>query len=236
MNKNPVLSVIVANYNSGDYIRDCLESIISQTYQDFEIVVCDDGSRDRSLEIIKEYEKEYPGILRVIYQVINSGPAYTRDQAINQARGEYITTLDSDDYYCCPEKLEREMDLVKYSKIDKNKDVIAFSNILFVREDKSLIGSPGSPARIKEGMILDKIISRNCMIPRDFIMKRSSYFETGGYDSTIPIYEDWDLKIRLAAKHEFYYTGINGTAYRRHGAGLSSAPFPLHVKWLKRIF
>jgi hypothetical protein len=67
-------------------------------------------------------------------------------------------------------------------------------------------------------------------------MKKDCYFEVDGYDCRFPIYEDWDLKIRLAQKFEFYYTRINGTAYRRHGKGLSSLPIQEHVKWLKKIF
>ena len=58
----------------------------------------------------------------------------------------------------------------------------------------------------------------------------------GGYDIAILIYEDWDLNIRLAAQYPFYYSGVNGTAYIRHGNGLSSLPVSEHEKWLKFIF
>ncbi len=90
--------------------------------------------------------------------------------------------------------------------------------------------------KIKEGHIFSEIISRDCFIPRDFIFNKKNYFETGGYDFRFPIYEDWDLKIRLSHKREFYFSGINGIAYRRHGEGLSSKPSGVHKKWLKRVF
>jgi glycosyltransferase involved in cell wall biosynthesis len=236
MKSGPLISVIVANYNNGNYIRDCLDSILNQTYKDIEIIVADDCSTDNSQEIVKEYEKKYPGVIKCIFSPINIGVARTRHEAILQARGEYITTLDSDDYYCNLEKLEKEMGLVLYFKEKKSRDIIAFSNIVLVREDKTIICKQGDTEPIKEGIILDEIITRACMIPRDFVMRKTAYHEIAGYDLSIPIYEDWDLKTRLAAKYEFYYSGISGTAYRRHGAGLSSVPIPIHIKWLKKIF
>lgn len=230
------LAVIVANYNNGKYIRECLESIVNQTYQDLEIVVSDDCSSDDSPEIIKKFEKKFPDLVKGIFSPFNRGVALNRHEAICSAKAEYITTLDSDDYYCDLRKLENEMALVTSYKKKFNKDIIAFSNIVFIREDKTLMYVWGNQENIKEGMIFDSIMSRSGMIPRDFIMKKDCYFEVGGYDHRFPVYEDWDLKIRLAQKYEFYYTGINGTAYRRHGKGLSSLPRPEHVQWLEIIF
>lgn len=232
----PALSVIVANYNNEKYIRDCLDSILSQTYKDLEIVVCDDCSSDSSLAILNEYQKQYPSIIKVIANASNQGVTQTRHLAILQARGEYLTTLDSDDYYYEPQKLEREMKLVFTYKKYTGKDIIGFSKIIPVKEDKTLIASCGDSNNIKEGRIINEIISRSCMIPRDFIMKKDIYFEVGGFDTDISIFEDWDLKIRLASKCDFYYSKVDGTAYRRHGAGLSSVPVAEHMKWIQKVF
>lgn len=230
------LSVIVANYNNALYIRECLDSILTQTYTDFEIIVSDDGSTDGSPDIVREYETKYPGIVKGIFNPVNRGVAQNRHEAILQAKTEYVTTLDSDDYYYEPRKLEKEMELVCHYKKEKGKDIMAFSNIILVKGDKTLVTAWGNPGNIKEGQVLYEIISRTCMIPRDFIMKWEAYFEVDGYDYRFPIYEDWDLKIRLAAKYEFYCTGINGTAYRRHGTGLSAVPVSENIKWLKKVF
>ncbi len=234
--RTPLLSLIVANYNKESYIRDCLDSILDQTYKNLEIIVSDDGSTDQSLAIIEEYGKKYPGIIKAYFTPRKRGVAHTRHEAILRAVGEYITTLDSDDYYYEPRKLEKEMELIFHYKEQTGKDIIAFSNIVLVKGDKTLISVWGNPGNIKEGKVLDEIITRNCMIPRDFVMKREAYFAVGGYDSRFPIYEDWDLKIRLAQKYEYYYTGIHGTAYRRHGTGLSAVPFKHNLHWLKRVF
>ena len=231
-----MLSVIVANCNNEPYIRECLDSILQQTFKNLEIIVTDDCSRDDSPRIIREYEKKYPGIVKGIFSPVNRGVAQNRHEAILQAKNKYITTLDSDDYYYDAQKLEKEMALISYYKKEKDKDIMAFSNILMVNADKTLIKVWGNPGNIKEGKVFYEIITRACMIPRDFIMKREAYFEAGGYDKRFAIYEDWDLKIRLAKKYEFYYTGINGIGYRKHGTGLSALPISQNIKWLKKVF
>ena len=73
-------------------------------------------------------------------------------------------------------------------------------------------------------MDLEDIIARDCMIPGDFIVNKKFYYSVGDYDTDIALYEDWDLKIRLAATQQYYYSWIVGIGYRRHGEGLSAAP------------
>ncbi len=231
---SPLLSVIVANYNNESYIRECLESIMSQTYKDLEIIVSDDCSTDNSPGIIREYEKNYPGIVRRIFSSENRGVARTRHEAILKAKGEYITTLDSDDCYDNPQKLEREMNLIQHYK-KQGKNIIAFSNIVLVNKDKRPIRVENNDKNIKEGNIFIDMISRTCMIPRDFVMIKSAYFCVGGYDFSLRTHEDWDLKIRLSKRFEFYYTGCSGTAYRRHRDGLSSLPYVQRTNNLWRV-
>jgi len=236
MNHKPLLSVIIANYNNEQFIRKCLDSVLGQSYKDIEIVVADDCSTDNSNDIIREYEKKYTGMIRTVSLPANRGPAYARHEAILNAKGDYITTLDSDDYYYDSQKLEKEMELIEYYGEKENKDIIAFSNVIFVDRKRQVIGPQWKAESIREGMILNDIITRSCMIPRDFIMKKSAYFDIGGYDLSFETHEDWDLKIRLAAKYQYFYTGINGTAYRRNGAGLSSTPHCFRSRNLLKVF
>jgi glycosyltransferase involved in cell wall biosynthesis len=232
----PLLSVIVANYNNDPYIRECLDSILNQTYKHLEIIVFDDCSTDGSPQIIREYEKKYPGVVKGIFSTVNQGVARTRHEAILQASGDYITTLDSDDYYYNSQKLEKEMELIFHYKKTKGKDIIAFSNIVLVNKDKSTIRVESNDKNIKEGNIFIVMISRTCMIPRDFVTIKSAYFRVGGYDFSLRTHEDWDLKIRLSKRFEFYYTGCSGTAYRRHRDGLSSLPYVQRTNNFWRVF
>ena len=236
MTDKPLLSIIVASYNNEHYIRDCFDSILEQSYPNLEIIVVDDCSTDNSAAIINEYVAGHPGVVKGFFNSSNRGVAFTRHRAMQEAGGDYITTLDSDDYYYSKQKLEKEMALALEQKQTAEKEVIAFSNIALVKPDKTLIQFWDQISPIKEGHIFEEIIGRSCMIPRDFVMNKELYFAVGGYDCSLPIFEDWDLKIRLSHHYEFKYTGIPGTAYRRHGTGLSSRPQEEIILWLNTVF
>jgi glycosyltransferase involved in cell wall biosynthesis len=232
----PLLSVIVPNYNNSAWIRDCLNSILEQTYKNLEIIVADDCSTDDSPYILSKYETNYPNIVRCIYHNKNSGVSYNRHSGILLSKGEYITTIDSDDYYYDSRKIEKEMKLILKYKKKRNKDICSFSNAVLVKEDKTFIAVRGTPETLKEGNLLSKFLMRSCEIPINYICLKSAYFLVGGYDFRLKTHEDWDLKIRLSDKFEFYYTGISGTAYRTHNKGLSSTSHKLRTKNLIRVF
>jgi glycosyltransferase involved in cell wall biosynthesis len=231
-----LLSVIVPVFNSADFLPACLESILGQTYKDLEVIAADDHSADDSRAIIEEYEGRHPRIIKGIFNSSNKGVASTRHAAMLAARGEYVTTLDSDDCYFDSGKLEAELGLVRKFREKAHKDVLAFSKVARVNEEGVLLLERGAPEGIREGDLFDCILTRRCEIPRDFVMRRALYFQVGGFDQALKMYEDWDLKLRLARLYEFVYTGIYGTAYRRHAGGLSSVPLPEHIRWLKKVF
>lgn len=102
------LSIIVAVYNAEAYISRCVESLLDQDVENYEIILINDGSKDKSLEIIKKYEAENPALIRVINKE-NTGVADTRNVGLKQARGTYVTYVDSDDFVvkdCYKEILE----------------------------------------------------------------------------------------------------------------------------------
>lgn len=235
MSPEPLLSVIVANYNNERYVAECLESVLAQTYANLEVVVYDDASGDGSPALVERFARRLPERVRLMRSTANRGVAAARHQAILAARGEYLTTLDSDDYYGNPRKLENELTLVRACAEREGREILAFSNVLLAREGEAPIPW-GSPETIVQGMIGECILGRSCFIPRDFVMARRAYFRAGGYDPRFPIYEDWDLKIRLAMTHEFRYTGEAGSVYRRHGRGLSARPFAQHLPTLRAVF
>lgn len=92
-----MISVIIPVYNVEKFIRQCLDSILSQTYKNYEVILIDDKSKDNSLDIIKEYEKKYSNFF-VIENEKNSGPGASRNKGIDASKGEYIMFVDSDDY------------------------------------------------------------------------------------------------------------------------------------------
>ena len=122
-----LVSVITPVYNCERYIERCINSLLNQTCKEIEIIMIDDGSRDNSAEIIKDYQKKYENI-RYIYQE-NSGPGVARNRAIRQAVGKYILFVDSDDYVSedyieelveTAEKNESELVITGYTLVYEN--------------------------------------------------------------------------------------------------------------------
>lgn len=222
MTKGKLVSVIVPNYNKGIYLEQCLNSVLAQTYDNIEIVAVDDCSTDESLKILKKFEQKYSNI-KVFVNEKNSGVTRTRINAISKAAGEYITTLDSDDYYIYNMKIEKEMELVEKFKEEHNRDIISFSNYHFVDIDGGFKIDYAKSYEVLTGNILEVYFYKKKFCPRDFLMSKQQYYSVGGYDERFPIYEDIDLDIRLASKYEFHYTGCMGTAYRDTKKGLAAS-------------
>lgn len=123
-----LVSVIIPVYNSLPFLKDSIESIIAQTYQEWELIIVDDGSTDGSVELIKQYA-ERDSRIRLILLGENKGAAIARNRGIQEARGRYIAFNDSDDMWK-PHKLERQLRFMKetgalfsftaFDKIDEN--------------------------------------------------------------------------------------------------------------------
>lgn len=124
MENNPKVSVIMPIYNSAEFLREGLDSILNQTLTDIEIVCVDDGSKDNSLEILREYEKKDSRV-RVVEQE-NQGAGAARNHGMSYARGEYLSFLDSDDFF------ERDMLKDAYDAAHADEaDVCVFDADLF---------------------------------------------------------------------------------------------------------
>lgn len=125
----PKISVIVPVYNSSEFLRTCLDSLVSQTLKDLEIIVIDDCSTDNSLSILNEYAQKYPQI-RVFHNQQNLGQGATRNRGIKLSTGEYIGFVDSDDYIN-PRMFE---DMYRETIIHNQPDIVT-TGIVFVKND-----------------------------------------------------------------------------------------------------
>ena len=92
---NDLVSVIVPIYNVEQYLKECIESIINQTYKNLEILLIDDGSTDKSLKICKDFKDKDPRVK--VFHNSNYGPSYSRNFGIDKSKGEWISFVDSDD-------------------------------------------------------------------------------------------------------------------------------------------
>lgn len=133
------VSVIVPVYNSEKYLRDCLDSLVNQTLKDIEIIVVDDASTDKSMEIIMEYKNKYPSMIKVFQNEQNKGQGASRNVGISLATGEYIGFLDSDDYVAPTMFEEMYIATKKYA----NPDIVS-TRLTFVK-DNGFLGKTFEP-------------------------------------------------------------------------------------------
>lgn len=231
----PLLSVIIPNYNKSIYLKECLEKVINQTYRPLEVVIVDDCSTDNSRDIINDFSKKYVWI-KGIFLNKNGGVSYARNIGVKNASGDYITFLDSDDYYVNVKKLELEMDLLLTERQKDKKYKVVFSNLIAVDRVSNTLWKYHTRSFFK-GRTLKKIIleRRNIQLPRDFCIERKCHEKIGGFDEKSDLYEDTDYLIRLAEIADFCCTNELGTAYRITGSGLSSVSQRKHKKAISQL-
>ena len=145
----PKISVIVPAYNAEKYIEKCLDSVLAQTFEDYEIVIVNDGSKDGTLDVLNRYKSEYPERITVISQE-NSGPGTTRNNAIKAATGDYLIFLDSDDY------IKPDMLAILYDKAQSGGFDVVASNVDAIYPDKTICISSGVNGDFKTLTLRDK--------------------------------------------------------------------------------
>jgi len=124
-------SIIVPVYNVEDYLKQCLDSIIGQTYTNFEIIIVNDGSKDNSQQIIDEYEQKYPSLIKA-FKKENGGLSDARNFGVEKVVGDYILFVDSDDY------INKEL-LEKLNEVivrDKEPEIISFDAQVIHKDKK----------------------------------------------------------------------------------------------------
>lgn len=115
MNNNPIVSVVMPVYNAEKYLDEAIESILNQTYKDFEFIIINDGSTDKSLEIIEKYKNQDERIVLISRE--NRGLIASLNEGIEKAKGKYIARMDADDI-SLPERFEKQLELMEKENID----------------------------------------------------------------------------------------------------------------------
>lgn len=168
----PKVSVIVPVYNVEKYLKKCLDSLINQTIQDIEIIVVNDGSKDNSEEIIKEYEKNNPE--KIVYlKKENGGLSDARNYGIPYAKGEYIAFLDSDDY------VELDMYEKMYELAKKENSDMVECDFYWEYPNKTKIDIGIIYSNQKEMLQKARVVAWNKLIKRSIIEESKVQFPKG---------------------------------------------------------
>lgn len=175
---NPEISIILCTYNRAKYLNDCIDSVINQTFQDWELLVVDDGSNDNTFEILNPYLEKYRNIRYFKHQ--NRKQALSKNVGIMAAFGKYITFLDSDDIYK-RNHLESRLTYMRY-----NPDLDLIEGGVFMEEEFFVV----------DYFQQDKTINvRECVQGATFFGKRQVFFELNGFNQ-ISYGEDTDFWYR----------------------------------------
>jgi len=215
--EQPLVSVIVPCYNHEHYIRQCVLSILNQTYTNIQLIVIDDGSSDNSYGILKELAEEYGFFVE---QQQNMGLSATLNKGINRyAKGKYVACVASDDYWQ-ENKVAKQV-----AVLEKNPDMaFLFSRTLVVDNDG--VTKAEIPAQKHISCTFDALLQGSFIPALTVLMRRDVFLETGGYDESSYI-EDWDMWLRIADKHKFGFIDEHLAYYRLHGANMSSRAFKM---------
>lgn len=205
----PLITVYVTNYNYGRFINACIESLLSQTCQDFEVLIIDDGSTDDSKEKIETY-RDIPKI-SIIYQQ-NKGLNITNNIAMRAAKGKYIMRLDADDFL---EPTALELMSAKLEQDDKLG--LVFPDYFYVDRDGNRIGEEKRHNFDENVSLYDQPAHGACtMIRLEYLRK------LGGYNESFTCQDGYDLWIKFITHYPVSNIRIPLFSYRQHGNNLTS--------------
>ncbi|MBI1195414.1 MAG: glycosyltransferase [Gammaproteobacteria bacterium] len=229
------ISIFVTSYNQCDYLREAIDSVLTQTLMPSQIIVVDDASSDDSQDLIADYNRHYPELFSPIYHRSNMGVAQARIDALKAVTGDYVTYVDGDDWLL-PEKLEREAAALQ----EHPEARIAFSNNEYWTEDgRSMIYRWINGEIVPQGDVFCATFARE--FPRRSLFRMElvhydSWRKIGFHDPSLGLYEDFDMRIRLTQKLKVVFVDQVLSRIRTHKKGLSSRGLEKHITALDHVF
>jgi len=183
----PRISVVIPTYNSASSLREAIESVLRQTYADFEIVVIDDGSTDDTGCVVRSFGD------RVCYwRQDNRGVSAARNHGIKKSRGQYVAFLDSDDLWL-PGKLAEQIPL-----LDRDPEIgLVYSDWTVVSEQIVLEPSYLSKLPAASGHVFDELVQSGFILTSGTVVRRRCLEDVGDFDETLSIAQDYDLWLRI---------------------------------------
>lgn len=210
--KNKFVSVIMSVFNDELFIGEAIESILSQTMQNFEFLITDDSSQDRSAEIIQSYAKQDKRI-RFFPQIRNRGLTKNLNFLLSKTTTELIARMDADDI-SHPNRLE-----LQYDFITKNNFDIIWTNCTYIDEHGDFICNRYQPS---VRTVLHTLRIKNCIIHPSVMFRKEALIKTSFYNENFKAGQDLDLWIRLKAENaKFGYLNIPLINYRIRAKGIT---------------
>jgi len=191
MNKKATASVIIPTYNRAHLVGRAIQSVLNQTYQDFELIIVDDASTDNTEDVIKEFQQKDNRIIYLKHDQ-NKGGSAARNTGIKISKGKYIAFLDSDDEWF-PEKLEKQMNYIQSSNY-------GFMYCNMIINDKTNNTKKNLKIDFKDDIFIDLLKNGSGICTSALLVKQSLLEKVGGFDESLPSYQDYDFLLRLSQK------------------------------------
>ncbi|MDD5005988.1 MAG: glycosyltransferase [Candidatus Omnitrophica bacterium] len=212
-NAQPVFSIIIPAYNQGWLLKKALESVLRQEFDNYEVIIIDDGSTDNTREIVNSFQDVR---IKYYYQN-NSRLAIARNTGIKHAKGKYVAFLDADDIWYS-EKLKKCYEIIMKNP---DKDLICHNEIMkdiSGRIIRNLFYGP-----YETGMFRRLLFKGNCLSPSATVVKKDVLVDVGMFRENPEFFsvEDYDLWLRLSKEYKFYFIPEILGEYIIHGKNMS---------------
>jgi len=194
--EEPRVSIIIPTYNRAHMIGDAIQSVLNQSFQNFEIIIVDDASTDSTENIVKGFSDKR---IKYIQHKVNKGGSAARNTGIKASTGKFIAFLDSDDWWH-PKKLENQLSKMETSKLSP---ALVYTGLKQVNNEGKLIKEI---IPIFRGNIFQELLIENVVGTTSSVLLRKEIFNSVGlFDENLPSRQDLDLWLRIARKYTFDY-------------------------------
>jgi glycosyltransferase involved in cell wall biosynthesis len=198
----PLVSIILPTYNRAHLLKRSIQSILNQTYKNFELIIVNDGSTDNTREVVENFHD------RRIYYVEHEkrrGANAARNTGIKLAKGEYIAFQDDDDIWL-PRKLEMQIEVFQNSP--QNVGVVYTGCLRIDCERGRAFRLPSIKEKRVEGYIHSNLLKKNFITTTTAVVKRECFQHSGLFDENLPRLQEWDLWIRISKHYSFKYINL----------------------------
>ena len=208
----PTVSVIIHTYNNEKFIAETVESVLNQTYKDYEIIVVDDGSEDGTRDALIPYMQK----IRYHYKE-NGGIASAKNAGISLSETEFVAFLDHDDLWV-PDKLQLQME-----HFNENPQIgLVYAKYTSFRDGKEL---RTKPEKGYSGWIFKELLAKSFIQTSTVVVKRECLDAVGPYDETFSLGDEYDMFLRIAQKFQCGFVDKGLTRYRVHDTNASNNDF-----------
>lgn len=229
--QQPLVSVIMPTFNRAHLLPKATESILSQSYQNLEIIIFDDASTDATESLIEAYASKDKRIVYIKHPT-NIGITASRNKALTHAHGELIAMLDSDDYWIDTNKIKKQVEFM--TDVTNNEVGLLGTQMQVVDPNKKVLFT-SSYALTDRGirnkfMYITQFSQSTVMVRKAMLEPCNKYGDV--YDPLVPIWEDYDLWMRIGTKHKLANLPDITTHYLSHDSNISTKD---KKKWLDAI-